>query len=180
MPFESKSQQRFMFAKHPEMAKEWADKTPDISALPEHVKNMDEGGIAEPDDKKFATELGQGKTEGINHDSDAVTSYLSSKFAQLLHPGMGEDLVQNSPNPAYAAAKEDIVQNAPNQAYATAKEIANLPDPVQGMSEGGYPHVTFMEDQTPEGVKETTHLAKSHEEPKMAEGGVVHKDENRN
>ena len=26
MPFESKAQQRFMFAKHPEMAKEWADK----------------------------------------------------------------------------------------------------------------------------------------------------------
>ena len=27
-----------MFAKHPEMAKEWADKTPSIKALPEHVK----------------------------------------------------------------------------------------------------------------------------------------------
>src|ERR1700680_432752 len=44
MPFESKAQQRFMFAKHPEMAKEWADKTPDISSLPEHVKKMAGGG----------------------------------------------------------------------------------------------------------------------------------------
>ncbi len=38
MPFVSKAQQRFMFARHPKMAKEWADKTPDIKGLPEHVK----------------------------------------------------------------------------------------------------------------------------------------------
>lgn len=37
MPFKSKSQARFMFAEHPEMAKEWASKTPDIKKLPEHV-----------------------------------------------------------------------------------------------------------------------------------------------
>jgi hypothetical protein len=49
----------------------------------------------------------------------------------------------------------------------------------RAMDKGGYPHVTFMEDQTPEGVKETTHLAKSHEEPKMAEGGTIHKAEGR-
>lgn len=46
MPFQSKAQQRFMFSQHPEMAKEWADKTPDISKLPEHVKHMAEGGLA--------------------------------------------------------------------------------------------------------------------------------------
>jgi len=39
MPFESKAQQRFMFAKHPKMAKEWASKTEDIKHLPEHVNN---------------------------------------------------------------------------------------------------------------------------------------------
>ncbi len=38
MPFESKAQQRFMFATKPAMAKEWANKTPNIEALPEHVK----------------------------------------------------------------------------------------------------------------------------------------------
>ena len=37
MPFKSKAQQRFMFAEHPKMAKEWADKTPDIKVLPEKV-----------------------------------------------------------------------------------------------------------------------------------------------
>jgi len=34
MPFVSKSQQRYMFAKHPKMAKEWAEKT-DFKELPE-------------------------------------------------------------------------------------------------------------------------------------------------
>jgi len=48
MPFKSKSQQRFMFSQHPEMAKEWADATPDISKLPEHVKHMAEGGETMP------------------------------------------------------------------------------------------------------------------------------------
>ena len=37
MPFESKAQARFMFAKHPAIAKEFAGKTPSIKALPEKV-----------------------------------------------------------------------------------------------------------------------------------------------
>lgn len=36
MPFKSKQQAKFMFAKHPKMAKEWAKKTPSISALPKY------------------------------------------------------------------------------------------------------------------------------------------------
>ena len=36
MPFQSKAQQRFMFSQHPEMAKRWADETPNIKSLPEH------------------------------------------------------------------------------------------------------------------------------------------------
>lgn len=37
MPFKSKSQQRWMFSQHPQMAKLWAKHTPKISALPEKV-----------------------------------------------------------------------------------------------------------------------------------------------
>lgn len=37
MPFKSKAQQRWMFANDPEMAKEWADETPDFDKLPEKV-----------------------------------------------------------------------------------------------------------------------------------------------
>ena len=40
MPFKSKAQQRFMFAKHPEMAKRWAKETKNIKKLPEHKKKM--------------------------------------------------------------------------------------------------------------------------------------------
>lgn len=38
MPFKSKQQAKFMFAKKPEMAKEWAAATPDIKKLPQKVK----------------------------------------------------------------------------------------------------------------------------------------------
>lgn len=38
MPFKSKSQMRYMFAKHPQMAKEWASHTPSIKSLPEKKK----------------------------------------------------------------------------------------------------------------------------------------------
>lgn len=37
-PFKSEAQRKWMFAKKPKMAKEWADKTPKGKKLPEHVK----------------------------------------------------------------------------------------------------------------------------------------------
>lgn len=39
MPFASEAQRRFMFAKHPKLAQEFADKTPPGADLPEHVKD---------------------------------------------------------------------------------------------------------------------------------------------
>ena len=38
MPFKSRSQARWMFAKKPKMAKEWASKTPSIKKLPNKVR----------------------------------------------------------------------------------------------------------------------------------------------
>lgn len=38
MPFVSQAQRRFMYAKHPEIAKEFESKTPHGKKLPEHVK----------------------------------------------------------------------------------------------------------------------------------------------
>ncbi len=38
MPFKSKAQTKYMFAKHPAIAKEFASKTKSIKALPEHKK----------------------------------------------------------------------------------------------------------------------------------------------
>jgi hypothetical protein len=38
MPFKSKAQQKFMFSQKPKLAKEFAEHTPNIKSLPEHVK----------------------------------------------------------------------------------------------------------------------------------------------
>lgn len=180
MPYSSDAQRKFF---HTDTAKKAGitgaevkefDQASKGKELPEHVKKMDEGGIAEPDDKKFATEIGQGITEGINHDSDAVKSYLSSKFHSLMTP------------------TEDNV--------TTSSDTAKMSD--GGYAEGGFPHVTFLENESPAKVKEDTHMEghkagpmdttetgeksnHKHEEannnpPKMAEGGTIHKAEDRN
>lgn len=39
MPFQSEAQRRFMYAKHPEIAKRWSDEYPDQGKLPEHKEN---------------------------------------------------------------------------------------------------------------------------------------------
>ncbi len=36
MPFKSEAQKRFMFAKHPKIAKKWSKEYPDKGKLPEH------------------------------------------------------------------------------------------------------------------------------------------------
>jgi len=37
MPFKSKDQEKWMFANHPQMAKQWASVTPNQKALPKKV-----------------------------------------------------------------------------------------------------------------------------------------------
>lgn len=44
MPFKSKAQRGFMFAKHPDIAKKFAAETPKGAKLPEHVGGKS-GGI---------------------------------------------------------------------------------------------------------------------------------------
>lgn len=38
MPFKSKSQQRYLYLKHPKVAKKFAEETEDFSKLPEKAK----------------------------------------------------------------------------------------------------------------------------------------------
>ncbi len=47
MPFESEAQRRFMFAKHPKLAKEFSEATPKNANIPEHVKKSDGGPVDE-------------------------------------------------------------------------------------------------------------------------------------
>lgn len=79
MPFKSKAQQRFMFSKHPEMAKEFADATPDFAALPEHVKHYAEGGEV---------------------DDQAVNDYITKQFSPSAPevPSVPFDVASMGPN----------------------------------------------------------------------------------
>jgi hypothetical protein len=38
MPFKSQAQRQFMYSQHPEMAKEWENKTPKGKKLPDKLK----------------------------------------------------------------------------------------------------------------------------------------------
>lgn len=41
MPFQSKSQMRLMYAKHPEIAKRWSREYPNQKNLPEHKRKKE-------------------------------------------------------------------------------------------------------------------------------------------
>lgn len=47
MPFKSRAQQKFMWANHPEVAREFQDATPKGAKLPEHVKKSFARGAAD-------------------------------------------------------------------------------------------------------------------------------------
>jgi hypothetical protein len=79
------------------------------------ARAMDEGGEVSPDDKQFTDQFREGFKDGINHDSDAVKSYLSSKFAQLLNPTM-EGTVQ--PNPETVQPSTGTVSGMCTGGYA--------------------------------------------------------------
>jgi hypothetical protein len=43
MPFKSKAQEKWMWAKHPQMARQWENHTSDRGALPDKVKAKKKG-----------------------------------------------------------------------------------------------------------------------------------------
>jgi len=43
MPFKSKAQSRYLFAREPEVAKRWAKETPSMKSLPEKVTKSKDG-----------------------------------------------------------------------------------------------------------------------------------------
>ena len=57
MPFRSKSQQRYLFAKHPKIAKEFAKETEDIKSLPEKA------GMSKDKDMEKARQSAMNRTK---------------------------------------------------------------------------------------------------------------------
>ena len=93
--------------------------------------------------------------------------------AKGILPADTMNIPQNAPN---AYAKGGIVDKLKSD--KTDAQKADDIDPVinastdipKGYAEGGFPHVTFMENGTPEEAKKTVHLVK---DGKMAKGGIV-------
>lgn len=172
MPYKSDAQRKFFHAAEdrgdisPKVVDEF-DKASKGKQLPEHVKkqeNMADGGVTDIEIKKPAEKMPdiEGGAEAFDknmddanvmHDSDAVKSYLASKFHSLLGPTDDSDQLPTK------------------------------------MAEGGYPHVTFLENVSTPEMKKTVHLEDpsgahgdkitiGHEE-NYAEGGTIHKAEDR-
>lgn len=75
MPFVSDAQRRFMFARHPRIAKRWAEHTPKGADLPEHVKKaLARLKIANGDGGE--EELEPTITPGKKVPSDALTTFF--------------------------------------------------------------------------------------------------------
>ena len=91
MPFKSQAQRKFLFAKHPRIAKEFAAHTPDIKSLPEHVSGKKNSHMKNLKDyKKSAT----------SDDDDRikkVISQLDGKMSPDEEEEMHEAISDNDP-----------------------------------------------------------------------------------
>lgn len=100
-------------------------------------------------------------------------------------PGLSPELKEMAKQPMFNLDKDipahmgDVMHPVDSTVAKSTLEARGykFPDSYAKGGEVSYPHVTFMEDETPEKVKETVHLA---EPAKMAEGGTIHKAEDRN
>src|SRR5258708_39505888 len=91
MPFESEAERRFMFAKHPKIAEEFAKSTPKGADLPEHVKSsetMAEGGIV--DEKDGGTPPIK-PIENVGDATNTLTAHAPSYLQKFL------DIAKNMP-----------------------------------------------------------------------------------
>lgn len=118
MPFKSKAQQRFMFSQHPEMAKEFADHTPDIKALPEHVKKMAEGG-----------DVTSGNPANLDKGiQDATVSDGATLAALAGLAGAAPEILE--------AVPEMLGSEAGEVSLGAAPEMEGMPSKIQAFSKG--------------------------------------------
>ncbi len=120
MPFKSKSQERYMFAKHPKLAKEFEEETPANAKLPEHVKNMASGGLALNDDENkhlsdFLTP--QSPTPSLQTGEDMGSENDDSKIADSNPGNTAKDLLgyvkqQESQIDKYGPEQEKAVMDS--------------------------------------------------------------------
>jgi len=121
MPFKSKAQQRWMFANHPEMAKRWADHTPDIKKLPETVEDTEKQSAI------TAVALGA-HVASIQKQAGVDPVKLFRAFAGSAGNTAARTLKPVG-NAAFRAASNtaQVAGNAAQAAAPAAKFVANVP-----------------------------------------------------
>ncbi len=98
MPFVSKKQAKWMFANKPQMAKEWASKTPSIKALPNKkkikisVNNKMKGSLGSSEFKKGNIPTGkiQINIKAHKKDKKELASTIKHELLHVKHPKMTE------------------------------------------------------------------------------------------
>jgi len=154
MPFKSEAQRRFMWARHPEMAREFADATPKGTKLPYHVA----GSKAK---KKQTKKADDEATSPTANALGAVGNFLvgtgiGSAAASPIGPIARRARVALHKNPFQGDSPAvDFLKKPPlterllkSRGFA-GNYINGLPDQMQGWTEQ-FPHV--FEGQTPESM----------------------------
>lgn len=125
MPFRSDAQRRYLWAKHPEVAREFADKTPKGTRLPEHVKKGALDALARFGMRHAGEELRLKIPDRTFHGFDEAARTTAARGHAKKADDYGdrrssEDLarllqaIDDPPNPGFATASKDPLNRTTN------------------------------------------------------------------
>ena len=112
MPFKSKAQQKWMFANHPDMAKRWAEHTPDIKELPETVKTAAELGRYVAQMQKEAINFGGLFRSFVGKAAPAAANAAAHSAAAAVAPAAANAAARVVTPAAAASAGRVAARNA--------------------------------------------------------------------
>jgi len=139
MPLKSKAQQRYMFAKHPRMAKRWAHETPNIKELPEKVKEsvaLFRGFSSELE--KLAKKSAAAKLQSLKarqkEKSEATTREAKAQMALMgTSAGLGVTVMALMKSPGQPGTAEAMTSHV----HEMAKKMG-LPEAVNVLTPGSF------------------------------------------
>ncbi len=156
MPLKSKAQEKFLWAKHPKIAEEFEEATPEGKKLPEHVKKMAKGGVVTDEARSLADLAASGMELGA--DPEAMQAGLDEKAKDRQD---ALDLSDLAASGMPLAADPDMLEAGLREAregahgYANGGEVmdekdpAEIPDDVREYIEKA--HKTIRESRPDEG-----------------------------
>jgi hypothetical protein len=146
MPFESKSQMRWMFANHPEMAKRWAKHTKNTKSLPEKKDSEEKKAYALVDQYlmgeivKQAVNMAMGK--GNTPNKSPISKPLNVKTTGTSAPtNTGSNQYGSNLQQAVKTKVQQMQQPAPNTSPVKSAFLSKL---AAGPQQGGTPSGNFF------------------------------------